>query len=134
MSLVNLTSGRPVPSSLKSAIGSSGGGIEPLIPIIILGLICGVGRFTASSCYVEVFACGGTVPGSKLFIRIHPRLDVPLNTVILSMIVQVLLDTIYVPSSDASNTFSRVGLLVLNAVYATPLLGSRQFSKPTAQN
>lgn len=61
--LAALASGQPVPTIIKSAIGSSGGAFALFIPLIVLGLICGTGCTTAASRCTWAFARDGAIPG-----------------------------------------------------------------------
>ncbi|KAL1887015.1 hypothetical protein Cpir12675_006754 [Ceratocystis pirilliformis] len=119
--LISLPSGQPVPTIIKSAVGSAGGAFGLLIPIMVLALICGIGCTTATSRCVWAFARDGAIPGSRWWKEINHKLDVPLNAMILSMIVQVVLGAIYFGSSAAFNAFSGVGVVCLTSSYATPI-------------
>lgn len=120
-SLTGLVDFQPVPPILKSAMGSSGGAIGLLVPIMVLGIMCGIGCTTASSRCTWAFARDGAIPGSKLWMKINPKLDVPFNAMMLSMVVQILLGVIYFGSAAAYNAFSGVGVICLTASYATPI-------------
>jgi amino acid permease (GABA permease) len=119
--LVALLSGQPVPTILKSAVGSAGGAIGLLIPLMVLALFCGIGCTTAASRCTWAFARDGAIPGAKWWTQVHPKLDVPLNAMMLSMVVQILLGLIYFGSTAAFNAFSGVGVICLTASYATPI-------------
>ncbi|KFH41042.1 Polyamine transporter-like protein [Hapsidospora chrysogenum ATCC 11550] len=119
--LINLASGQPVPPILKSAVGSSGGAIGLLIPLMVLAILCGIGCTTAASRCTWAFARDGAIPGSKLWMQVNKSLDVPLNAMMLSMAIQLLLGLIYFGSSAAFNAFSGVGVICLTASYATPI-------------
>ncbi len=115
---------QPVPAIIKSAVGNSGGAFGLLIPILVLGIICGIGCTTATSRAIYAFSRDGAIPGSKWWKNVHPKLDVPLNAMILSMIVQIALGLIYFGSSAAFNAFSGVGVIALTAAYAVPIIVS----------
>lgn len=119
--LINLANGQPVPTILKDAVGSAQGAIGLLIPIMVLALICGIGCTTAASRCTWAFARDGAIPGSRWWKTVHPGLDLPLNAMMLSMVVQILLGLIYFGSSAAFNAFSGVGVICLTAAYATPI-------------
>ncbi|KAF2758158.1 amino acid transporter [Pseudovirgaria hyperparasitica] len=131
--LVALQSGQPVPSIIKSAIGSSGGAIGVLTPLLVLGLFCGVGCTTAASRSVWGFSRDGAIPGSRLWRSVNHKLDVPLNAMMLSMAVQLILGLIYFGSAAAYNAFSGVGVICLTTSYMVPiavsLLGRRAHLK-----
>lgn len=119
--LANFAAAQPVPVIIKSAVGSSAGAFGLLLPLIILGIICGIGCITASSRCVWAFARDGAMPGAKRLMIINRKLDVPLNAMLLSLVIHILLGLIYFGSSAAFNAFSGVGVLTLNASYATPI-------------
>lgn len=119
--LVALASGQPVPSIIKSAVGSSGGAFGLLIPLLVLALICGIGCTTASSRCIWAFARDGAIPGSHLWKAIDRKLGVPLNAMMLSMVVQIILGVIYFGSTAAFNAFSGVGVICLTTSYAMPI-------------
>jgi amino acid transporter len=119
--LLAIPSAQPVPTIIKEAVGSSAGAICLLVPIMVLAIICGIGCTTAASRCTWAFARDGAIPGSTLWKKVNERLDVPLNAMMLSMVVQILLGLIYFGSSAAFNAFSGVGVICLTAAYATPI-------------
>ncbi|KAL2018072.1 hypothetical protein VTK56DRAFT_1304 [Thermocarpiscus australiensis] len=119
--LVSLPSGQPVPTIIKSAVGSSGGALALLIPLMVLAILCGVACTTAASRCTWAFARDGAIPGSKWWKQVHPTLDLPLNAMMLSMVIQILLGLIYFGSSAAFNAFSGVGVICLTVSYAAPI-------------
>ncbi|KAF1952159.1 amino acid transporter [Byssothecium circinans] len=129
-SLVALASGQPVPTIIKSAVGSSGGTIGLLLPLLVLGLFCGIGCTTAASRCTWAFARDGAIPGSQWWKTVNVKFDVPLNAMMLSMVVQLLLGLIYFGSSAAFNAFSGVGVICLTLSYGCPIavsvLGGRK--------
>ncbi|KAF2457649.1 amino acid permease-domain-containing protein [Lineolata rhizophorae] len=131
--LIALPSGQPVPTIIKSAVGSSGGAFGLLIPLLGLAIICGVACTTAASRCTWAFARDGAIPGSKWWKQVNQTLDVPLNAMMLSMTVQILLGVIYFGSAAAFNAFSGVGVICLTVSYASPiavsLLGGRKHIK-----
>jgi amino acid transporter len=119
--LIGLASGQPVPTIIKEAIGSSGGAIALLMPLLVLAIICGIGCTTAASRCTWAFARDGAIPGAKWWREVNPKLDVPFNAMMLSMVIQILLGLIYFGSTAAFNAFSGVGVICLTAAYATPI-------------
>ncbi|KAI3528304.1 amino acid permease [Colletotrichum paranaense] len=119
--LINLASGQPVPAIVKDAMGTSGGAFGLLFPLIVLAILCGIGCTTAASRCTWAFARDGAIPGSRWWKEVHPKLDVPLNAMMLSMVVQIILGVIYFGSSAAFNAFSGVGVICLTASYAIPI-------------
>ncbi|TDZ17225.1 putative amino-acid permease [Colletotrichum orbiculare MAFF 240422] len=119
--LVGLVSGQPVPAIIKDAIGSSGGAFGLLFPLMVLAVLCGIGCTTAASRCTWAFARDGAIPGSRWWKQVNRKLDVPLNAMMLSMAVQIILGVIYFGSSAAFNAFSGVGVISLTASYACPI-------------
>jgi amino acid transporter len=116
-----LAATQPVPVIIKSAIGSSGGAFGLLVPLIVLAIICGIGCTTAASRATWAFARDGAIPGSSLWVKVNHKLDVPVNAMMLSMVIQILLGLIYFGSAAAFNAFSGVGVICLTAAYAVPI-------------
>jgi amino acid transporter len=119
--LVSLPSGQPTPTIIKSAVGSSGGAFGLLFPIMVLAIICGIGCTTAASRCTWAFARDGAIPGSGWWTVVNKKLDVPLNAMMLSMVVQLLLGLLYFGSTAAFNAFSGVGVICLTTSYAAPI-------------
>lgn len=120
--LFALLSGQPVPTIIRDAVGSSGAAIGLLIPLLVLGLICGIGCTTAASRATWAFSRDGAIPGFKLWKVVNRKLDVPLNAMMLSMVVQLILGLIYFGAPVAFNAFSGVGVICLTLSYAIPIL------------
>lgn len=125
--LAGLASGQPVPTIIATAVGSSGGAIGLLIPLMVLGLICGIGCTTAASRCTWAFARDGAIPGSKWWKQVNNTKaleGVPVNAMMLSMVIQILLGVIYFGSVAAYNAFSGVGVICLTVSYAMPIATS----------
>ncbi|KAL1641951.1 hypothetical protein SLS58_005787 [Diplodia intermedia] len=119
--LINLASGQPVPAILKAAVGNDAGAFILTIPLFVLALICGIGCTTATSRCTWAFARDGAIPGSKWWKQVNHKLDVPLNAMMLTMVVEIILGAIYFGSTAAFNAFSGVGVICLTASYAVPI-------------
>lgn len=122
--LIGLSSGQPVPIILLKALGSAGGAFGLLVPLLVLGLICGIGCTTAASRATWAFARDGAIPASHLWKKVDEKLDVPFNAMMLSMVIQIALGIIYFGSSAAFNAFSGVGVITLTTAYAVPIVVS----------
>jgi amino acid transporter len=119
--LAALPSAQPVPTIVKSATGNSAGAFCLLIPLIVLGLICGIGCVTATSRITWAFARDGAIPGSGWWKTVNGRLQIPLNSLLLGMGIELLLGLIYFGSSAAFSAFSGVGVIFLTMSYACPV-------------
>ncbi|KAL2841036.1 amino acid/polyamine transporter I [Aspergillus pseudoustus] len=119
--LAALASGQPVPAIFKAAIGNQVGTFLLLLPLLILGFICGVGCVTATSRCTWAFARDGAIPGSQWWRTVNKKLDIPLNAMMLGMVVELLFGLIYFGSTAAYNAFSGVGVILLTLSYACPI-------------
>ncbi|KAI1323740.1 amino acid transporter [Xylariaceae sp. FL0255] len=128
-----ITLQQPTPAIIKSAVGSPGGAFGLLIPLIVLGLICGIGCTTAASRCVYAFSRDGAIPGSEWWKVVNPKLNVPVNALLLSMVVQLLLSLINFASAVAFNAFSGVGVITLTTSYAVPIAVSMLEGRRTVQ-
>ncbi|KAI0595607.1 amino acid/polyamine transporter I [Biscogniauxia sp. FL1348] len=124
---------QPIPVIIKSAVGNAGGAFALLIPLLVLAIICGIGCTTAASRCIYAFARDGAIPGSKWWKMVNHKLDVPVNAMMLSMIVQVVLGLIYFGSSTAFNAFSGVGVIALTTAYVIPIIVSMMEGRKTVQ-
>lgn len=119
--LVALLSGQPVPTIIKTAVGSEVGAICLLLPLMVLALLCGTACTTAASRCTWAFSRDGAIPGSKWWKVVNKKLDLPLNAMMLSMAIQIILGVIYFGSTAAFNAFSGVGVICLTLSYAAPI-------------
>lgn len=115
---------QPYPVILASAIGNQGGAFALTIPIIVLGIFCGVGCTTASSRCAYAFARDGALPGSRYWKQVNPKLDVPLNAMMLLMVCEIALGLIYFGSTAAFNGFGGAGVIFLTIAYVMPIVVS----------
>ncbi|KAJ5313103.1 hypothetical protein PENANT_c018G08864 [Penicillium antarcticum] len=127
--LVNLASGQPTPAIFKAAVGNSAGAFCLLIPLLVLGIICGVGCVTATSRCTWAFARDGGIPGSGWWSTVNPKLNIPFNALVLGMVVEIVLGVIYFGSTAAYNAFSGVGVIFLTTSYACPIAVSLIFRR-----
>lgn len=114
-----IASAQPVPIIVKSAVGNAGGAFALMIPLIVLAIICGIGCTTACARCIWSFARDEAIPGYQWWSKVNRALDVPLNAMMLSMVVQILLGLIYFGSSAAFNAFSGVGVISLTLSYVS---------------
>ncbi|KAF7714025.1 Uncharacterized protein PECH_000525 [Penicillium ucsense] len=128
LSLV-INSAQPTPVIFKAAIGNAAGAFCLTIPLLVLGLICGVGCVTATSRCTWAFARDGGIPGSGWWKIVDKKLDIPLNAMALGMVVEIALGLIYFGSTAAYNAFSGVGVIFLTTSYACPIAVSLIFRR-----
>ncbi|CAH0035752.1 unnamed protein product [Clonostachys rhizophaga] len=129
-----LSSSQPVPVIIKAAVGSPGASIALCLPLLVLGVICGIGCTTAASRCTWACARDGAIPGSRLWMQVHPGLGVPLNAILLCTAVQIVLGLIWFGSTQAFNAFSGVGVITLTAAYASPIAISLFTGRKAVEN
>lgn len=115
-------SGQPLPVIVYSAVGNQAGAFCLTIPIMALAILCGTSCTTVSSRAVWAFARDNAIPGSAKLQKVNQGMELPLNAMILSMAVQILLGLIYFGSDAAFNAFSGVGVIFLTLSYTAPIL------------
>lgn len=112
---------QPVPVILRTAVGNAPGAFVLSMPIVLLGICCGTACTTATSRCVWAFARDEAMPGSKWLKKVNRPLGIPLNGMICSFVVQVLLGLIWFGSHAAYNAFNGVGVIFLNLSYVMPI-------------
>jgi choline transport protein len=75
---------------------------------------------TTSSRMVYAFARDGGLPASKLFAKVHGRLQVPLNALWLTTILVIIFGCIFLGSSSAFNAIVSASVVALGVTYAIP--------------
>ncbi|KAG2359843.1 amino acid transporter [Suillus spraguei] len=118
--LLNVSSGQPIGVMFTLAMGSQAGGFG--LVIFGIGMFCAISISCAASRATWAFARDKAIPFHQTFSKISPRLgDVPVNALLLSTVIQILLGLIYLGSTAAFNAFVGVAVMCLGASYAMPV-------------
>ncbi|EED21641.1 GABA permease, putative [Talaromyces stipitatus ATCC 10500] len=120
--LLAVANGQPIGLIFKTVTGSAGGGFGLLFLILGIMFFAGIGALTAASRCTYAFARDGAIPGFRAWQKVNKSLDVPVNAVILSAVVDCLLGLIYFGSSAAFNSFTGVATICLSTSYGVPIL------------
>lgn len=114
---------QPLPVILRTAIGHPLGAFALCIPIVLLGIMCGISCTTAASRYTWAFARDGALPGSSSWgwDRLSTRLNVPLNAMLLSTALQLSVGLLYLVDGAAFHAFNGAGVLFLTLSYVMPI-------------
>ncbi|RAO74030.1 uncharacterized protein BHQ10_010042 [Talaromyces amestolkiae] len=120
--LLAVANGQPIGLLFKTVTGSAGGGFGLLFLILGIMLFAGIGALTAASRCTYAFARDGAIPGFSAWQKVNKSLDVPVNAIILSAVVDCLLGLIYFGSSAAFNSFTGVATICLSTSYGVPIL------------
>ncbi|KAL2211578.1 polyamine transporter TPO5 [Sarocladium strictum] len=122
--LLSVANGQPIGLLFKIVTGSAGGGFGLLFLIIGILMFAGIGAVTAASRFTYAFARDKAIPGHHIWSRVNKRLDVPLNALLLTALVNALLSCIYFGSTAAFNSFTGVCTICLSTSYGLPVLVS----------
>jgi len=110
-----------------------------IFPLICL-LFATISIMTTSSRMVWAFARDGGLPFSRFFAKVHPKLQLPLNALILTVVLDVIFGCIFLGSSSAFNAILSASVVALGLSYGIPIainclrgrkmLGERPFTLP----
>jgi choline transport protein len=92
-----------------------------MFPLVCL-LFATISIMTTSSRMTYAFARDGGLPFSRIFAKVHPELDVPLNALILTTVLVVIFGCIFLGSSSAFNAIVSASVVALGITYAIPPL------------
>ncbi|KAJ7191554.1 amino acid transporter [Mycena pura] len=123
--LLSVASGQPVGLMFELIMGSKGGGFGLWFIIFGIGMFCAISISCAASRATWAFARDAAIPLHTTFATITTRgrllREIPLNAILLSTAIQLLLGLIYLGSSAAFNAFVGVAVMCLGASYAMPV-------------
>lgn len=102
-------------------MGSPGGGLGLTFLVLLITLFCSISITVAASRCTWAFARDNAIPMSKTISKIHPGLNIPLNAIVLTTLVQMLLGLINLGSTSAFTAFVSVGVQALAVSYAIPI-------------
>jgi amino acid transporter len=116
--------GQALPYIFNVVMGSPGGGLGLMFLVLMITVFCSISITVAASRCTWAFARDDAMPGSKLFSRVNKKLNMPLEALVLTTVVQMLLGLIYLGSSSAFLAFVSVGVMALAVSYAIPIIVS----------
>ncbi|KAL4898696.1 amino acid permease [Aspergillus ambiguus] len=118
--VVNSSAG-PLLQILLHATSSKAGGICLLmLPLVCLAFAT-LSVMTTSSRMIFAFARDGGLPASRFFSRVHPKLKLPLNGLLLTSFVVIIFGLIYLGSTSAFNAIISSSVVALDLSYAMPI-------------
>ncbi|KAI5459049.1 amino acid/polyamine transporter I [Mariannaea sp. PMI_226] len=91
-----------------------------MFPLLCL-VFAAIAVLTTSSRMVFAFARDGGLPASRLWWKVHPKLDVPLNSIYLNVAIVVVFGCIYLGSSVAFNAIIASAVVALGLSYGIPI-------------
>ncbi|KAJ7258104.1 amino acid/polyamine transporter I [Mycena haematopus] len=121
--LLAVASGQPVGLMFELIMGSKGGGFGLWFIIFGIGMFCAISISCAASRATWAFARDAAIPFHHTFAKVNKALagGIPLNAILLSTVIQLLLGLIYLGSSAAFNAFVGVAVMCLGSSYAMPV-------------
>ncbi|KAJ7896973.1 amino acid transporter [Mycena leptocephala] len=121
--LLSVAGGQPVGVMFQLIMGSKGGGFGLWFIIFGIGMFCAISISCAASRATWSFARDAAIPFHHIFSHVNKTLagGIPLNAILLSTVIQLLLGLIYLGSSAAFNAFVGVAVMCLGASYAMPV-------------
>lgn len=84
-------------------------------------LFATTGIMTTSSRMTFAFARDGGLPASRFFARVHKRLGLPLNSLILTTVLVIIFGCIFLGSTAAFNAITSASVVALEVSYAIPI-------------
>ncbi|KAG2039412.1 amino acid transporter [Suillus americanus] len=129
--MLQVSSSQPIGVMFTLIMGSRAGGFGLWFIIFGISMFCAISTSCAGSRATWAFARDKAIPFHRCFSKISPYLDdVPVNALLLSTVIQVLLGLVYLGSSAGFNAFAGVAVMCLGASYAMPvaisLMNARQ--------
>lgn len=122
--LLKVANGQCIGLLFKIATGSAGGGFGLLFLLLGILMFAGIGAVTAASRCTYAFARDRAIPGFGIWSKVDKRLDVPLNAILLTAAINILLSCIYFGSAAAFDSFTGVCTICLSTSYGLPVLVS----------
>ncbi|KAL4919628.1 amino acid/polyamine transporter I [Aspergillus aurantiobrunneus] len=122
MDQVTTSAAGPLLQILIDATQSKAGAICLLMLPLVCLILAILSVMTTSSRLIFAFARDGGLPASRFFARVHPRLELPLNALILTVVVVICFGCIFLGSSSAFNAIIAASVVSLDLSYMMPIL------------
>lgn len=119
--VINSPGGQALPYILHRVMGSPGGGLGLTFLVLVVTLFCSISITVAASRCTWATARDDAIPLSRLWAKVDPRLGVPVWSLALLTVIQMLLGLINLGSSSAFTAFVSVGVIALAVAYAIPI-------------
>ena len=110
-----------LPYIFHVVMGSPGGGLALTFLVLVITLFCSISITVAASRCTWAFARDDAIPLARLWAKVDSRLEVPVWSLGLVTLVQMLLGLINLGSTSAFTAFVSVGVQALALSYAIPI-------------
>ncbi|KAJ9493066.1 hypothetical protein VN97_g139 [Penicillium thymicola] len=111
----------PLLAIMTNATSNNAGAICLLIFPLVCAQFAAIAIMTTSSRMIYAFARDGGLPASPFFSRVHPKLNVPLNSLYLNLGLITIFGCIFLGSSSAFNAIVSASVVLLGISYGIPI-------------
>ncbi|RJE26323.1 Gaba permease [Aspergillus sclerotialis] len=118
--IINSSAGPLLQIFIHSTQNKAGAICLLMLPLVCL-IFATISVMTTSSRMVFAFARDGGLPASRFFARVHPKLGIPLNALMLSSVIVICFGFIFLGSSTAFNAIISSAVIALDLSYAIPI-------------
>lgn len=119
--IINAPGGQALPFIFHRVMGSPGGGLGLTFLVLVIILCCSISITVAASRATWAAARDDAIPLATLWARVDSRLGVPVWSLALLTVIQMLLGLINLGSTSAFTAFVSVGVIALAVAYAIPI-------------
>lgn len=113
--------GVPLIQIFYDSTGSVGGATTLAAMIAVIVLVCANSLMAEGSRALWAFARDHGLPFSRVFNKVDKRLSVPVNAIVLCMVLQMALNSIYFASYEGFSTVISIATFGFYLSYAMPL-------------
>lgn len=110
-----------MPYVFNRVMGGPNGAIGLMSLVLVITLFCSISITNAASRCTWAMGRDNAMPGAKLWAQVNQRLEIPVNSLALLTMVQMLLGLINLGSTSAFTAFVSVGVQALALSYALPI-------------
>ncbi|KAF7597026.1 hypothetical protein BBP40_011392 [Aspergillus hancockii] len=115
-----IASDLPILEVYRQALDSRGGAVFFAVVVVIICFGGSMAGVAGASYLIWAFARGNGVPFSHFFAKIHPQLQAPVNSTVLTAVFCIVYGLLYIASTTAFNSFVSTSVLTLYITYAVP--------------
>lgn len=120
-SIIDAPAAQALPFIFHKVMGTPGGGLGLIFLVLVITLFCSISITVAASRCTWAFARDDAIPGAKFWAKVDKRLGVPVNSLVLVTVIQMLLGLINIGSTSAFTAFISVGVQALALSYGIPI-------------
>jgi amino acid transporter len=119
--IIDNAGGQALPYTFATVMGSPGGGVALTTLVLVITCFCSISITVAASRCTWAFARDDAIPGARWLSIVNPSLGVPVYSLALITLVQMLLGLINLGSTSAFTAFVSVGVVALALSYGVPI-------------